>query len=86
MFGQARETLNCWHRRGRYSNDVERWLPARSARALKAHGIKTLADLTVRIPRRRRWWAVIPDLGATSAKQIEAFFAAHAELTACRWP
>lgn len=63
------------------TDEVQRWLPARAARALKAHGIKTLADLTVRIPRRRRWWAAIPGLGATSARQIEAFFAAHAELT-----
>lgn len=63
------------------TDDVERWLRPRSARALKAHGIKTLADLTVRVSRRRRWWAAIPDLGITSAKQIEAFFAGHAELT-----
>ncbi|MGJ7531385.1 phage integrase family protein [Variovorax sp. GB1P17] len=63
------------------TDDVQRWLPARAARALKARGIKTLADLTVRIPRRRRWWIAIPDLGATSARQIENFFAAHAELT-----
>lgn len=34
---------------------VELWLPARIAAALHAHGIRTLADLTVRIPRRRRW-------------------------------
>src|SRR5439155_13248895 len=34
-----------------------------------------------RIPRRRRWWAVIPGLGAAGARQIEAFFAAHPQLT-----
>ena len=34
---------------------VERWLHARIATALRAHGLRTLADLTVRVPRRRRW-------------------------------
>ena len=60
---------------------VAQWLPARAARALEAHGIKTLADLTVRVPRRRRWWAAIPGLGVTNARQIEAFFAEHPTLT-----
>lgn len=64
------------------TDDVERWLPARITHAMKIHGIKTLADLTVRIPRRRRWWTVIPGLGATGARQVEAFFAAHPDLTA----
>lgn len=63
------------------TDEVERWLPARAARALKAHGIKTLAELRVRIPRRRRWWTAVPGLGATGARQIEAFFAAHPHLT-----
>ena len=44
-------------------------------------GIKTLAALTVRIPRRRRWWAAIPGLGAAGARQVEAFFGEHPELT-----
>lgn len=61
---------------------VERWLPARIAQPIQAHGLRTLADLTVRVPRRRRWWAAIPGLGATSARQVEAFFAAHPSLTA----
>jgi site-specific recombinase XerD len=60
---------------------VEQWFPARAVRALHAHGIVTLADLTVRIPRRRQWWRAIPDLGATGARQIEAFFAVHPALT-----
>jgi site-specific recombinase XerD len=63
------------------ADPVEQWFPARAARALHATRIVTLADLTVRIPRRRLWWKSIPDLGATSAKQIEAFFAAHPVLT-----
>ena len=62
-------------------DDVERWLDTRSAAALRAAGIKTLADLTVRVPRRRRWWAAVPGLGARGARQIEAFFATHPELT-----
>lgn len=40
-----------------------------------------MADLTVRVPRRRRWWAVIPGLGQASARRIEAFFAEHPRLT-----
>lgn len=63
------------------TDDVERWLTARAAGAIKAHGLKTLADLTVRIPRRRRWWTAIPGLGAAGARQVEAFFAAHPHLT-----
>lgn len=62
-------------------DDVELWLPPRTVSALRSHGIKTLAALTLRVPRRRRWWATIPGLGATGARQIEAFFAAHPELT-----
>ena len=57
------------------------WLAPRAAAALQAQGINTLAALTVRIPRRRRWWAAIPGLGATGARQIEAFFAEHPQLT-----
>jgi hypothetical protein len=62
-------------------DDVERWLAPRAAAALRAAGIKTLADLTVRVPRRRRWWAGIAGLGARGAQGIEAFFAAHPQLT-----
>lgn len=53
----------------------------RVAGALHVQGIKTLAALTVRIPRRRRWWATVPGLGATGARHVEAFFAAHPDLT-----
>lgn len=62
-------------------DDIERWLSARTVRALHAHGIKTLAELTVRMPRRRMWWTGIAGLGVTGARQIEAFFAAHPQLT-----
>lgn len=64
------------------TDDVERWLPTRVARAIKTHGLKTLAELTVRIPRRRHWWTGITGLGTTGARQVKAFFAAHPQLTA----
>ncbi len=63
------------------SDAVDQWLPLRAARALQAAGIATLADLTVRIPRRRQWWTAVPGLGPASARQIEAFFAVHPALT-----
>ncbi len=63
------------------TDDVDRWLPARAARAIRAHGFKTLAELTVRIPRRRRWWTAVAGLGATGARQVESFFAGHPHLT-----
>lgn len=62
-------------------DDVAQWLDRRAAQALHAHGIKSLASLTVRIPRRRRWWAAVPGLGAAGARRIEAFFAEHPRLT-----
>ena len=65
----------------RITDDVSLWFTVRSANALYAQGIKTLAQLTVRVPRRRRWWTVVPGLGAKGARQIEAFFAAHPQLT-----
>lgn len=63
------------------TDDVALWLAPRTVNALHAHGIRTLADLTVRIPRRRQWWTRIKGLGATGAQAIEAFFAAHPALT-----
>lgn len=60
---------------------VERWLPVRLFGALHAAGIRTLADLTLRVPRRRRWWAGIAGLGPASAHHIEAFFGQHPALT-----
>lgn len=63
------------------SDEVGRWLAPRAVRALHAYGITTLADLTVRIPRRRQWWKAVPGLGAASARAIEDFFAAWPALT-----
>jgi site-specific recombinase XerD len=62
-------------------DDVDQWLPARLATTLRAAGIKTLADLTLRAPRRRRWWTAVPGLGVAGARRIEAFFDAHPALT-----
>jgi len=61
----------------RISDDIGQWLPVRTVNALRAHGIDTLADLTVRIPRRRQWWKTVPGLGPAAARRIEAFFAAY---------
>lgn len=60
---------------------IDQWLPSRVVAALRAHGIRTLADLTVRIPRRRRWWTAIDGLGVAGARRVEVFFAAHPALT-----
>ena len=62
------------------TDDISLWLSDRSVRSLKAHGINTLAELTVRVPRRRRWWTAIPGLGVTGARHIEAFFAQHPQI------
>ena len=62
------------------TDDIRLWFGDRSVRVLNAYGIKSLADLTVRVPRRRRWWAAIPGLGMAGAKQIEAFFAEYPQL------
>jgi len=63
------------------SDDIGLWLPARVVSVLRAHDIATLADLTVRIPRRRQWWKSVPGLGPASARRVEAFFAAYPALT-----
>lgn len=63
------------------TDPVADWLSGRAASALHRHGIRTLADLTVRVPRRRRWWTEIPGIGAMQANAIEAFFARHPDLT-----
>ncbi|MBN3788948.1 phage integrase family protein [Burkholderia sp. Ac-20353] len=63
------------------ADEIDRWLPPRVVAALQTHGIRTLAELTVRIPRRRRWWTAIVGLGTAGARCVEAFFAAHPALT-----
>ncbi|RZT39114.1 site-specific integrase [Cupriavidus agavae] len=63
------------------SDDIALWIAPAAVEALRAEDIHTLADLTVRIPRRKQWWAAIPGLGRHGARRIEAFFAAHPALT-----
>ncbi|KVN60763.1 integrase [Burkholderia ubonensis] len=63
------------------TDTIDLWLPPRIVEALHTHGIRTLADLTVRIPRRRCWWSAIAGLGVAGARRIEAFFAAHPALS-----
>ncbi|CAB3809920.1 site-specific integrase [Paraburkholderia fynbosensis] len=63
------------------ADDIAQWLAPRAVQVLRAHGVMTLADLTVRIPRRRQWWKAVPGLGMASARSIEAFFAAWPALT-----
>ena len=46
---------------------VDLWLEPRVTAVLRQAGIKTLADLTLRVPRRRRWWAGINGIGAAGA-------------------
>ncbi|WP_080647946.1 site-specific integrase [Variovorax atrisoli] len=64
------------------TDPIDRWLPARLAKPMQACQLHTFADLTIRVPRRRRWWITIPGLGAVGAKRVESFFAEHPSLTA----
>ena len=59
---------------------IEQWLAPRAVGALHRHGIKTLAELTLAIPRRQMWWTTVPGLGVTGARAIEAFFTEHPRL------
>jgi site-specific recombinase XerD len=63
------------------NDDIGLWLPSRTIPALKAQGIATLAELTLRVPRRRLWWVNISGIGPASARDIEAFFWRHPALT-----
>lgn len=50
------------------SDAIERWLAPQAVKALHAFGIRTLTDLTVRVARRKMWWASIPGLGRAGAR------------------
>lgn len=63
-------------------DEIERWLAPRVAHALRSAGIRTLTELTLRVPRSAAWWRGVPGMGRQSAKAVEAFFAANPELTA----
>ncbi len=60
---------------------VGAWLSARTATALEAAGVKTLAGVAVRMARRRQWWTGVAGLGLAGARRVEAFFGDHPELT-----
>ncbi|MCX5538078.1 tyrosine-type recombinase/integrase [Paraburkholderia sp. CNPSo 3076] len=69
----------------RLTDGVGAWLPPRIAQVLCTVRMRTLAELTLRVPRRRLWWRSIPGLGRTGAHQVEALFAAHPALTGQAW-
>lgn len=64
------------------SDPISTWLPGRPAAALAAAGLKTLADLVPRMLHRRRWWAAVPGLGITSARELEQLLQSHPGLLA----
>lgn len=74
---RSRRRGPCFQRRHRFPSLSNGGCP----HAPPAHGLKTLADFTVRIPQRKRWWLAIDGLGARSARAIEVDFAAHPQLT-----
>ncbi|WP_321818864.1 MULTISPECIES: phage integrase family protein [unclassified Burkholderia] len=63
------------------ADPVDRWLPPRIARVLAAACVASLADLLVRRAHRKGWWRTIPGLGRQGTQCVEAFLAAHPELT-----
>jgi site-specific recombinase XerD len=65
----------------RLTDSVGAWLPPRIAQVLCTARMATLAELTLRVPRRHLWWRGIPGLGRTGAQQVEALFASHPALT-----
>ncbi len=65
----------------RLIDDVALWFSARTTAALHGQKIRTLGELTLRVPRRKMWWVDIEGLGAQGAGKVTAFFAEHPELT-----
>ncbi|MGF6289640.1 phage integrase family protein [Paraburkholderia youngii] len=65
----------------RLTDRVGAWLSPRIAQVLCTARMRTLAELTLRVPRRHLWWRSIPGLGRTGAHQVEALFATHPALT-----
>jgi site-specific recombinase XerC len=62
------------------ADPVDRWLVPRTARALGAAGIGTLAELMVLIHQRHRWWQPVLGLGAVGARAAIAFLDGHPRL------
>jgi site-specific recombinase XerD len=63
------------------ADPVNRWLPPRIVHALAAAGVDSFADLLVRMAHRPGWWRTMPGLGRQGAHLVEAFIAAHPDLT-----
>jgi len=63
------------------TDDLAKWFSARTSAALGRAGIKTLAELTLQVPRRKMWWSGIQGLGLQGARKVEAFFVANPQLT-----
>ncbi len=61
-------------------DSVGAWLPERTANALVASGIRTLAELIIAMNRRRMWWRGIGGLGKRSALRIAEFYEVHPTL------
>lgn len=59
------------------ADPVDRWFVARTARALGAAGVGTLAELVLFMRHRRRWWQPVPGLGAAGAHAVTAFLDGH---------
>lgn len=79
---RAIEALRELHgREPQIHDDIVCWLPGRASRALKRLGIETLAELTLRAPRRRVWWTQFDGIGPALAAEIESLFWRHPALT-----
>jgi hypothetical protein len=79
---RAMEALSELHgREPQINDDIVCWLPGRASRALNRLGIETLAELTLRVPRRQVWWTHIDGIGPASAREIEALFSRRPALT-----
>ncbi|MGV7240382.1 phage integrase family protein [Caballeronia sp. M23-90] len=63
------------------SDDLDLWLAPRVSLALRRMGVRTFAELTLRVPRRNRWWSEMVGIGPASAHRIEAFFLRYPALT-----
>ncbi|WP_342777956.1 phage integrase family protein [Paraburkholderia guartelaensis] len=76
-FALTIETLRTAHTAEPHiAGDIAQWLTPCAVKMLYVHNLTTLADLTMRSPRRRQWWKAMPGLGAAGARAIKAFVVA----------
>lgn len=66
----------------RTTDDVQHWIGRRTANALHGAGVVSMADLLVRVRRRRTWWRDVKGIGAIAAAQVERFLAGQPQLVA----